>query len=53
MLHTTTERVSIFDSFVEEGRRLVEMEKYKLDLIELKDSIYNKATNSLDYNRLR
>jgi len=36
-----------------EGRRLVEMEKYKLDLVELRDSIYNKSTNTLDYNRLR
>ena len=40
-------------SFAEEGRRLVEMEKYKLDLVELRDSIYNKSTNTLDYNRLR
>lgn len=40
-------------SIQEEGRRLVEMEKYKLDLIEIRDSIYNKSTNSLDYNRLR
>ena len=46
--------VSIFVSlFAEEGRRLVEMEKYKLDLVELRDSIYNKSTNTLDYNRLR
>ena len=29
------------------------MEKYKLDLVELRDSIYNRDTNSLDYNRLR
>ena len=29
------------------------MEKYKLDLVELRDSIYNRETNSLDYNRLR
>lgn len=36
-----------------EGRRLVEMEKYKLDLVDLRDSIYNKSTNTLDYNRLR
>ena len=39
--------------FSEESRRLVEMEKYKLDLTEIKDSIYNKSTNTLDYNRLR
>ena len=46
--------ISIFVSlFAEEGRRLVEMEKYKLDLVELRDSIYNKSTNTLDYNRLR
>ena len=32
---------------------MVEMEKYKLDLVELRDSIYNRETNSLDYNRLR
>ncbi|XP_071749509.1 high affinity cGMP-specific 3',5'-cyclic phosphodiesterase 9A isoform X2 [Lepeophtheirus salmonis] len=36
-----------------EGRRLVEMEKYKLDLVELRDSIYNRSRNTLDYNRLR
>ena len=34
-----------------DGKRLIEMEKYKLDLVELRDSIYNKQTNSLDYNR--
>ena len=27
------------------------VEKYKLDLVELRDSIYNKQTNTLDYNR--
>ena len=32
---------------------MIEMEKYKLDLVELRDSIYNRDTNSLDYNRLR
>ena len=31
----------------------MEMEKYKLDLVELRDAIYNKQTNHLDYNRLR
>merc|ERR1712079_749097 len=36
-----------------DGKRLIEMEKYKLDLVELRDSIYNRDTNSLDYNRLR
>ena len=39
--------------FVEDGKRLMEMEKYKLDLVELRDAIYNKQTNTLDYNRLR
>ena len=34
-----------------DGKRLIEMEKYKLDLVELRDSIYNKQTNTLDYNR--
>ena len=29
------------------------MEKYKLDLVELRDSIHNKQTNTLDYNKLR
>jgi len=29
------------------------MEKYKIDLLELRDSLYNKTTNTLDYNRLR
>jgi len=36
-----------------DGKRLIEMEKYKLDLVELRDSIYNKQNHSLDYNRLR
>ena len=34
-----------------DGKRLIEMEKYKLDLVELRDSIYNRQSNSLDYNR--
>ena len=29
------------------------MEKYKVDLVELRDSIYNKHTNNLNYNLLR
>ena len=29
------------------------MEKCKLDLVELRDSIHNKLTNTLDYNKLR
>ena len=37
----------------EDGKRLIEMEKYKLDLVELRDSIHNKLTNTLDYNKLR
>ena len=37
----------------EDGKRLIEMEKYKLDLVELRDSIHNKQTNTLDYNKLR
>merc|ERR1712079_501075 len=36
-----------------DGKRLIEMEKYKLDLVELRDSIYNKQSHSLDYNRVR
>ena len=36
-----------------DGKRLIEMEKYKLDLVELRESIYNKQNHSLDYNRLR
>ena len=35
-----------------DGKRLIEMEKYKLDLVELRDSIYNRQSNTLDYNRL-
>ena len=38
---------------LEDGKRLIEMEKYKLDLVELRDSIHNKQTNTLDYNKLR
>lgn len=45
-------KVTGIESRVEkDGKRLIEMEKYKLDLVELRDSIYNKQTNSLDYNR--
>ena len=44
---------SIENRVEKDGKRLVEMEKYKLDLVELRDSIYNKQTNTLDYNRLR
>ena len=40
-------------SWREDGKRLIEMEKYKLDLVELRDSIHNKLTNTLDYNKLR
>ena len=29
------------------------MEKYKVDLVELRDAIYNKHTNTLNYNILR
>ena len=29
------------------------MEKYKLDLVELRDTIHNKLSNTLDYNKLR
>ena len=39
--------------FPEEGKRIIEMERYKLDLVELRNMIYNKSKNSLDYNRLR
>jgi len=47
-------RVASIENRVEkDGKRLMEMEKYKLDLVELRDTIYNKQTNSLDYNRLR
>jgi len=47
-------KVSSIENRVEkDGKRLIEMEKYKLDLVELRDSIYNRDTNSLDYNRLR
>jgi len=47
-------KVSSIENRVEkDGKRLIEMEKYKLDLVELRDSIYNRETNSLDYNRLR
>lgn len=47
-------RVASIESRVEkDGKRLMEMEKYKLDLVELRDAIYNKQTNALDYNRLR
>ena len=38
---------------IEDSKRLIEMEKYKLDLVELRDSIINKQTNNLDYNKLR
>lgn len=45
-------KVTGIESRVEkDGKRLIEMEKYKLDLVELRDSIYNKQTNTLDYNR--
>jgi len=47
-------RVASIESRVEkDGKRLMEMEKYKLDLVELRDAIYNKQSNHLDYNRLR
>lgn len=47
-------KVSSIENRVEkDGKRLVEMEKYKLDLVELRDSLYNRETNSLDYTRLR
>merc|ERR1712079_173353 len=47
-------KVSSIENRVEkDGKRLIEMEKYKLDLVELRDSIYNRQSNSLDYNRLR
>jgi len=47
-------KVSSIENRVEkDGKRLVEMEKYKLDLVELRDALYNRETNSLDYNRLR
>jgi len=47
-------RVASIESRVEkDGKRLMEMEKYKLDLVELRDAIYNRQSNSLDYNRLR
>lgn len=36
-----------------EGERLMEMESYKVDLSQLRDTIYNRATKSLDYTRLR
>ena len=46
-------KVTGIESRVEkDGKRLIEMEKYKLDLVELRDSIYNRQSNSLDYNRL-
>ena len=35
-----------------EGKRLVEMEKYKLDLVQLRDNIYNKQTNTLGASQL-
>ena len=45
-------KVTGIESRVEkDGKRLIEMEKYKLDLVELRDSIYNRQSNSLDYNR--
>lgn len=47
-------RVASIESRVEkDGKRLMEMEKYKLDLHELRNSIYNKSLKTLDYNRLR
>ena len=46
-------KVTGIESRVEkDGKRLIEMEKYKLDLVELRDSIYNRQSNTLDYNRL-
>ena len=52
MYDTNLNKVTGIESRVEkDGKRLIEMEKYKLDLVELRDSIYNKQTNSLDYNR--
>merc|ERR1712096_229637 len=44
-------KVAGIESRVEkDGKRLIEMEKYKLDLGELRDSICNKQTNILELN---
>lgn len=37
----------------QDAKRLADMEKYKIGLLEMRDVVFNKTLKTLDYNRLR
>ena len=45
--------VSLYFYVLEDAKRLADMEKYKIGLLEMRDVVYNKTLKTLDYNRLR